>query len=181
MTFFIVVGIINRIFLGHIVSFYVVLIYLIHAKAVILSLRLRTHLTANVLWTTWSASQKSWQWIFVRIFVTWNLTVSANLDKLMIGHGGYKCESNNVTHEGHEHDLEEEESYFLLCSWVECNFISKYSVSVKKEKKYYLHDHKHWNDCFNSNITDIIYIIGISLALSLLLTPRFLIHFYWLF
>ena len=133
--FFIVVGIINRIFLGHIVSFYVVLIYLIHAKAVIWSLRLRKHLTANVLWTTWSASQKSWQWIFVRIFVTWNLTVSANLDKLMIGHGGYKCESNNVTHEGHEHDLEEEESYFLLCSWVECNFISKYSVSVKKEKK----------------------------------------------
>ena len=180
MTFFIVVGIINRIFLGHIVSFYVVLISLIHAKAVIWSLRLRKHLTANVLWTTWSASQKSWQWIFVRIFVTWNLTVSANLDKLMIGHGGCKCESNNVTHEGHEHDLEEEESYFLLCSWVECNFISKYSVSVKKEKNY-LHDHKHWNDCFNSNITDIIYIIDISLALSLLLTPRFLIHFYWLF
>ena len=36
MTFFIVVGIINRTFFGHIVSFYVVLIYLIHAKAVIL-------------------------------------------------------------------------------------------------------------------------------------------------
>ena len=51
----------------------------------------------------------------------------------------------------------------------------------KKKKIYYLHDHKHWLDCFNSNITDIIYIIGISLALSLLLTPRFLIHFYWLF
>ena len=135
MTFFIVVGIKNRIFLGHIVSFYVVLIYLIHAKAVIWSLRLRKHLTANVLWTTWSASQKSWQWIFVRIFVAWNLTVSANLDKLMIGHGGYKCESNNVTHEGHEHDLEEEESYFLSCSWGEWYFISKYSVSVKKEKK----------------------------------------------
>ena len=128
MTFFIVVGI------------FIVLIYLIHAKAVIWSLRLRKHLTANVLWTTWSASQKSWQWIFVRIFVAWNLTVSANLDKLMIGHGGTNnewimSESNNVTHEGHEHDLEEEESYFLLCSWVECNFISKYSVSVKKEKK----------------------------------------------
>ena len=122
MTIFIVVGIINRIILGHIVSFYGVLIYLIHTKAIIWSLRLRKHLTANVLWTTWSASQKSWQWIFVRIFVAWNLTVSANLDKLMIGHGGYKCESNNVTHEGHEHDLE-------------CNFISKYSVSVKKEKK----------------------------------------------
>ena len=135
MTIFIVVGIINRIILGHIVSFYGVLIYLIHTKAIIWSLRLRKHLTANVLWTTWSASQKSWQWIFVRIFVAWNVTVSANLDKLMIGHGGYKCESNNVTHEGHEHDLEEEESYFLLCSWVECNFISKYSVSVKKEKK----------------------------------------------
>ena len=180
MTFFIVVGIINRIILGHIVSFYVVLIYLIHAKAVIWSLRLRKLLTANVLWTTWSASQKSWQWIFVRIFVAWNLTVSANLDKLMIEPGGYKCESNNVTHEGHEHDLEEEESYFLLCSWVECNFISKYSVSVKKEKNY-LHDHKHWNDCFNSNITDIIYIIGISLALLSLLTPRFLIDFFSLF
>ena len=40
--------------------------------------------------------------------------MSANLDKLMIGHGGYKCESNNVTHEGHEHDLEEEESYFFI-------------------------------------------------------------------
>ena len=42
--------------------------------------------------------------------------MSANLDKLMIGHGGYKCKSSNVTHEGHEHDLEEEESYILLCS-----------------------------------------------------------------
>ena len=40
--------------------------------------------------------------------------MSANLDKLMIGHGRYKCESNNVTHEGHEHDLEEEESYFFI-------------------------------------------------------------------
>ena len=170
MTFFIVVGIINRIFHGHIVSFYVVLIYLIHAKAVIWSLRLRKHLTANVLWTTWSASQKSWQWIFVRIFVAWNVTVSANLDKLMIGHGGYKCESNNVTHEGHEHDLQEEESYFLLCSWGECYFISKYSVSVKKEKK---------NITYTITSTEMITLILTSLTLFISLAYHWHCRYYW--
>ena len=51
------------------------------------------------------------------------------------------------------------------------------SLSKKRKKKYHLHDHKHLNDCFNSNIPGIIYIIGISLALSLLLAPRFLIRF----
>ena len=31
--------------------------------------------------------------------------VSINLDKRVGGHGEYKCELNNVTHERHEHDL----------------------------------------------------------------------------
>ena len=151
MTFFIVVGIINRIFLGHIVSFYVVLIYLIHAKAVILSLRLRTHLTANVLWTTWSASQKSRQWIFVRIFVTWNLTVSANLDKLMIGHGGYKCESNNVTHEGHEHEWRENPNHFYHAAEVRVIYFKDFAYIMVSHnwhtQKVYLKGNRFRNSC----------------------------------
>ncbi|CAH3140654.1 unnamed protein product [Pocillopora meandrina] len=36
--------------------------------------------------------------------------VSINLDKRVDGSGNYKCELNNVTHEGHEHELREEEN-----------------------------------------------------------------------
>ena len=38
--------------------------------------------------------------------------VSINLDKRVDGSGNYKCELNNVTHEGHEHELREEENSF---------------------------------------------------------------------
>lgn len=37
--------------------------------------------------------------------------VSINLDKRVGGNGGYKCELNNVTHEGHEHELERKDHY----------------------------------------------------------------------
>ena len=38
--------------------------------------------------------------------------VSINLEKVVDGNRKYKCELNNVTHEGHEGDLIEEENYF---------------------------------------------------------------------
>ena len=38
--------------------------------------------------------------------------VSINVYKQVSGHGGYKCELNNVTHERHEHDLEKKDDYF---------------------------------------------------------------------
>ena len=38
--------------------------------------------------------------------------VSINVHKQVSGHGGYKCELNNVTHERHEHDLEKKDDYF---------------------------------------------------------------------
>ena len=44
--------------------------------------------------------------------------VSINLDKRVSGHGGYKCELNNVTHERHEHDLKNEDHYFYRAAEV---------------------------------------------------------------
>ena len=38
--------------------------------------------------------------------------VSINVHKQVSGHGGYKSELNNVTHERHEHDLEKKDDYF---------------------------------------------------------------------
>ena len=38
--------------------------------------------------------------------------VSFNLEKQVNGHGRYKCELNNVTHEGHNHELIENGNYF---------------------------------------------------------------------
>ncbi|XP_022805208.1 neurogenic locus notch homolog protein 1-like [Stylophora pistillata] len=38
--------------------------------------------------------------------------VSINLDKRANGSGGYKCELNNVTHEGHEHHLTDHKDFF---------------------------------------------------------------------
>ena len=38
--------------------------------------------------------------------------VSINLNKRADGNGKYRCELNNVTHEGHEDELKEEENYF---------------------------------------------------------------------
>ena len=44
--------------------------------------------------------------------------VSINLDKRVSGHGEYKCELNNVTHERHEHDLKDEDHYFYRAAEV---------------------------------------------------------------
>ena len=44
--------------------------------------------------------------------------VSINLDKRVSGHGEYKCELNNVTHERHEHDLKDEDRYFYRAAEV---------------------------------------------------------------
>ena len=44
--------------------------------------------------------------------------VSINLDKRVNGHGGYKCELNNVTHERHEHDLKNEDHYLYRAAEV---------------------------------------------------------------
>ena len=44
--------------------------------------------------------------------------VSINLDKRVSGHGEYKCELNNVTHERHEHDLKNEDHYLYRAAEV---------------------------------------------------------------
>ncbi|XP_058946064.2 uncharacterized protein [Pocillopora verrucosa] len=46
--------------------------------------------------------------------------VSINLDKRVDGSGNYKCELNNVTHEGHEHELREEENSFYHAAKSAC-------------------------------------------------------------
>ena len=48
--------------------------------------------------------------------------VSINLDKRENRHGNYKCELNNVTHEGHEHRLEDHEDFFYHASEVNTFF-----------------------------------------------------------
>lgn len=44
--------------------------------------------------------------------------VSINLDKRVGGNGRYKCELNDVTHEGHEHELEKKGHYFYRAAEV---------------------------------------------------------------
>ena len=44
--------------------------------------------------------------------------VSFNLEKQVNGHGRYKCELNNITHERHEHDLKNEDHYFYRAAEV---------------------------------------------------------------
>ena len=54
--------------------------------------------------------------------------VSINLDNRMERNGKYKCELNNVTHEGHERALIKEENYFYHAAEVGailCNGFSK--------------------------------------------------------
>ena len=51
--------------------------------------------------------------------------VSINLDKRADGNGKYKCELNNVTHEGHEDEWEENENYFYHAA--EVNALGKHS------------------------------------------------------
>ncbi|XP_066025895.1 fibulin-2-like [Pocillopora verrucosa] len=46
--------------------------------------------------------------------------VSINVHKQVSGHGGYKCELNNVTHERHEHDLEKKDDYFYHAAESAC-------------------------------------------------------------
>ncbi|XP_066025920.1 uncharacterized protein [Pocillopora verrucosa] len=46
--------------------------------------------------------------------------VSINLYKRVSGHGGYKCELNNVTHERHEDDLERKDHYFYHAAESAC-------------------------------------------------------------
>ncbi|XP_066025909.1 cubilin-like [Pocillopora verrucosa] len=46
--------------------------------------------------------------------------VCINLDKRVNGHGGYKCELNNVTHERHEHDLKNEDHYLYRAAESAC-------------------------------------------------------------
>ncbi|PFX14237.1 Fibrillin-1 [Stylophora pistillata] len=46
--------------------------------------------------------------------------VSINLDKRVKGHGGYRCELNNVTHERHEHEMEEKIHFFYHAAESAC-------------------------------------------------------------
>ncbi|XP_022780858.1 uncharacterized protein LOC111322081 [Stylophora pistillata] len=46
--------------------------------------------------------------------------VSINIEKRVGLHGGYSCELNNVTHEGHELELEKEENYFYHAAESAC-------------------------------------------------------------
>ena len=59
--------------------------------------------------------------------------VSINLDKRVSGHGGYKCELNNVTHERHEHDLKKKERYFYHAA--EVGVASLANTHFKWDKK----------------------------------------------
>ena len=54
--------------------------------------------------------------------------VSINLDKRADGDGTHKCELNNVTHEGHEDELKEEENYSY--HGAEASNASKVMISV---------------------------------------------------
>ena len=45
--------------------------------------------------------------------------VSINIDKREDGHGVYKCELNNVTREGYEQELVDDENYFYHASKVD--------------------------------------------------------------
>ncbi|PFX31501.1 Signal peptide, CUB and EGF-like domain-containing protein 2 [Stylophora pistillata] len=57
--------------------------------------------------------------------------VSINIEKRVGLHGGYSCELNNVTHEGHELELEKEENYFYhAAEWT--TEASGVALSIKK-------------------------------------------------
>ena len=61
--------------------------------------------------------------------------VSINLDKRVDGSGNYKCELNNVTHEGHEHELREEENSFYHAAKVGLSLpIRKKTFSRKRNQ-----------------------------------------------
>ena len=67
--------------------------------------------------------------------------VSINLDKREDRHGNYKCELNNVTHEGYEHQLEDREGFFYHAAEVNIFF----SIHTFLRKYLFL----PWHFCFN--------------------------------
>ena len=67
--------------------------------------------------------------------------VSINLDKREDRHGNYKCELNNVTHEGYEHQLEDHEVFFYHAAEVNIFF----SIHTFLRKYLFL----PWHFCFN--------------------------------
>ena len=61
--------------------------------------------------------------------------VSINVHKQVSGHGGYKCELNNVTHERREYDLKNEDHYFYHAAEVGVASLA-YSFQVKEKTNF---------------------------------------------
>ena len=59
--------------------------------------------------------------------------VSINLYKRVSGHGAYKCELNNVTHERHEHDLEKVDDYVYHAAEVGVSSLANTHFKGKKK------------------------------------------------
>ena len=70
--------------------------------------------------------------------------VSINLDKRENRHGNYKCELNNVTHEGHEHRLEDHEDFFYHAAEVNTFF----PIYMSLRKCFF----SPWHFCFNDSL-----------------------------
>ena len=93
--------------------------------------------------------------------------VSINLDKRVSGHGEYKCELNNVTHERHEHDLKKEDNHFYHAAEVGVALLANTHFKWKKKL---VSGRNRCNCCLNSNITvnisifSIIIIVGLNAA-----------------
>ena len=68
--------------------------------------------------------------------------VSINLDKRVDGSGNYKCELNNVTHEGHEHELREEENSFYHAAKVGLSLPIRKKTFSRKRNQAHDQDYK---------------------------------------
>ena len=90
--------------------------------------------------------------------------VSINVHKQVSGHGGYKCELNNVTHERHEHDLEKKDDYFYHAAEVG---VASLANTHFKWKKKLVSGRNRCNCCLNSNITVNTSIFSIIIIVSL--------------
>ena len=90
--------------------------------------------------------------------------VSINVHKQVSGHGGYKCELNNVTHERHEHDLEKKDDYFYHAAEVG---VASLANTHFKWKKKLVSGRNRCNCCLNSNITVNISIFSIIIIVGL--------------
>lgn len=90
---------------------------------------LKKSLMANASWTTWFASLKS-RWGCETMCYMEPDCVSINLDKRAGGRGVYRCELNNVTHEGHEDELTNNASYFYHAAEV-CPYFNKIFAAPK--------------------------------------------------